>query len=110
MSIPDTALAAPQPPPGQRVKIDAKPLGRLRRHLKVAELDKAFPNNPVRAAAAMGVELTALNDVLASSWGVRLAMRTGVNTGELVIGEEAMLGPGQAWSTNRSACGSAPGW
>jgi len=62
-------------------------------------LDEYDALRAVRAAAAMGAELSALNDVLASSWGVRLAMRTGVNTGELVIGEEEEIFVGDAMNT-----------
>jgi class 3 adenylate cyclase/ketosteroid isomerase-like protein len=53
----------------------------------------------VRAAAAMGAELTRLNDDLERSWGVRLTMRTGVNTGELVIGAEEEIFVGDAMNT-----------
>jgi predicted ATPase/class 3 adenylate cyclase len=40
----------------------------------------------VRAAAGMQRALVALNDELDRTWGVRLANRTGVNTGEVVAG------------------------
>ena len=43
----------------------------------------------VRCAGAMVAALEELNDELERDWGVRLAMRTGVNTGELVIGQGA---------------------
>jgi class 3 adenylate cyclase len=62
-------------------------------------LDEYDALRAVRAAAAMGAELSTLNDDLASSWGVRLAMRTGVNTGELVIGEEEEIFVGDAMNT-----------
>ncbi len=45
----------------------------------------------VRSAAAMVAELDVLNDELERSWGVRLAMRTGVNTGELVVDDQGIL-------------------
>jgi class 3 adenylate cyclase len=41
----------------------------------------------VRAAAAMQAQLATLNDELERRWGVRLANRTGVNTGEVVAGD-----------------------
>ena len=41
----------------------------------------------VRAAAGMQAALEALNDELESVYGVRLANRTGVNTGEVVAGD-----------------------
>ena len=41
----------------------------------------------VRAAAEMQRALAALNDELERTWGVRLANRTGVNTGEVVAGD-----------------------
>jgi class 3 adenylate cyclase len=40
----------------------------------------------VRAAAEMRERLAALNNELDRLWGVRLRMRTGINTGELVVG------------------------
>lgn len=51
----------------------------------------------VRAAAEMQASLTALNEELERSWGVTLAMRTGVNTGEVLVGHrgagrEVMIG------------------
>ncbi len=45
----------------------------------------------VRAAAAMVVALDSLNDELERVWGVRLRMRTGVNTGELVVSDVGAL-------------------
>jgi predicted ATPase/class 3 adenylate cyclase len=47
----------------------------------------------VRAAMAMKERLAGLNDELEQRWGVGLANRTGVNTGELVAGE-AVAGHG----------------
>ncbi len=41
----------------------------------------------VRAAAEMKRRLAVLNDELETRWGVRLANRTGVNTGEVVAGD-----------------------
>jgi class 3 adenylate cyclase/tetratricopeptide (TPR) repeat protein len=51
----------------------------------------------VRAATDMRASLTALNDELERSWGVALAMRIGVNTGEVLVGHrgegrEVMIG------------------
>src|SRR5438874_3813815 len=48
----------------------------------------------VRAAHEMGRALSALNEELEREWGVRLAMRIGVNTGEVVTGQGR--GPGSA--------------
>jgi class 3 adenylate cyclase/ketosteroid isomerase-like protein len=45
----------------------------------------------VRCAGAMVADLELLNDELERVWGTRLAMRTGVNTGELVISSEGIL-------------------
>jgi predicted ATPase/class 3 adenylate cyclase len=46
----------------------------------------------VRAAAEMQASLTRVNEELHQRWGVRLANRTGVNTGEVVAGD---ITPGQ---------------
>jgi class 3 adenylate cyclase/tetratricopeptide (TPR) repeat protein len=51
----------------------------------------------VRAAAEMRTSLPRLNEELRRSWGVTLAMRTGVNTGEVLVedrsrGEELIIG------------------
>ena len=43
----------------------------------------------VRAAAETAVELEHLNAELEEAWGVRLQVRTGLNTGEVVAGEPA---------------------
>jgi len=43
----------------------------------------------VRAAWDMREALQALNDEIEGSWGTRLAIRTGVNTGEVVAGDPA---------------------
>ncbi len=45
----------------------------------------------VRCALAMVAELEVLNDELEQAWGVRLKMRTGVNTGELVVSSDGIL-------------------
>jgi class 3 adenylate cyclase/tetratricopeptide (TPR) repeat protein len=41
----------------------------------------------IRAAAELRLRLSDLNDELARDWGVRIAVRTGVNTGEVVAGD-----------------------
>lgn len=41
----------------------------------------------VRAAAAMRLALHGLNDEFESRWGVRIVIRTGVNTGEVIAGD-----------------------
>jgi class 3 adenylate cyclase/tetratricopeptide (TPR) repeat protein len=41
----------------------------------------------LRAAAELGDALAELNGELEAAWGVRLALRTGVNTGEVVVGD-----------------------
>jgi class 3 adenylate cyclase/tetratricopeptide (TPR) repeat protein len=41
----------------------------------------------VRTAAEMREELARLNEEFASSWGITMAVRTGVNTGEVLAGE-----------------------
>jgi class 3 adenylate cyclase/tetratricopeptide (TPR) repeat protein len=41
----------------------------------------------VRAAAELGDAIAGLNDELEACWGVRLALRSGVNTGEVVVGD-----------------------
>jgi class 3 adenylate cyclase/ketosteroid isomerase-like protein len=63
----------------------------------------------VRCATAMVADLAVLGAELERDWGVRLAMRTGVNTGELVIGEEGEL-VGDAMNTGaRLEQAAAPG-
>ena len=52
--------------------------------IPVAHEDDAV--RAVRAAAEMRVRLAELNDEFASSWGVTVAVRTGVNTGEVLKG------------------------
>ena len=57
----------------------------------VRELHEDDALRAVRAAAAMRDVLPGLNDELEPLWGVRLRMRTGVNTGELVVGADGEL-------------------
>ena len=57
----------------------------------VQELREDDAIRGVRAAAAMVRSLAALNQELAPRWGVRLQMRTAVNTGELVVSENGIL-------------------
>ncbi len=45
----------------------------------------------VRAAAEMRESLAGLNQELERSWGVQLQVRMGINTGEVVAGDAAML-------------------
>jgi class 3 adenylate cyclase/predicted ester cyclase len=64
----------------------------------------------VRAAAEMVAKLTQLNAELERSWGVCLAMRTAVNTGELVISEDQDLLVGDTMNTTaRLEQAAAPG-
>jgi class 3 adenylate cyclase len=51
----------------------------------------------VRGASKLGSALEELNAELEAAWGVRLALRTGVNTGEVVVsdavyGQEVVVG------------------
>jgi class 3 adenylate cyclase/ketosteroid isomerase-like protein len=57
----------------------------------VPELGEDDALRAVRAAAAMVSSLAELNDELGRRWGVRLRMRTGVNTGELVVSDDGIL-------------------
>jgi class 3 adenylate cyclase/tetratricopeptide (TPR) repeat protein len=50
----------------------------------------------VRAAVDMRAALEELNEELERDWGVRLATRTGVNTGQVVTGEGDSLATGDA--------------
>ncbi len=50
----------------------------------------------VRAAAAIRERMAALNEELAREYATRLAIRIGVNTGEVVIGAEDRLATGDA--------------
>jgi class 3 adenylate cyclase/tetratricopeptide (TPR) repeat protein len=53
-------------------------------------LPRAHEDDPlraVRAAAEMREKLRSLNNELAEQWGVTLANRTGINTGEVVVGD-----------------------
>ncbi|HZA84000.1 MAG TPA: adenylate/guanylate cyclase domain-containing protein, partial [Actinomycetes bacterium] len=56
--------------------------------IPVANEDDAL--RAVRAAAGLDDALRRLNDELARDWGVRLEVRTGVNTGEVVTGDPAI--------------------
>src|SRR5918992_1221091 len=49
-----------------------------------------------RAAAALRDAITSLNDDLAREYGTRLALRIGVNTGEVVTGTDERLATGDA--------------
>ncbi|HEY2959330.1 MAG TPA: AAA family ATPase [Actinomycetota bacterium] len=42
----------------------------------------------VRAASELDAALEELNHELEAAWGVRIALRTGVNTGEVVVGDD----------------------
>src|SRR5919106_4729998 len=44
----------------------------------------------VRAAAEMRLALSSLNDELEQRWGVRLSVRIGINSGEVVAGDARM--------------------
>jgi class 3 adenylate cyclase/tetratricopeptide (TPR) repeat protein len=50
----------------------------------------------VRAAAELHRRIVALNEELHRNWGARIAVRTGVNTGEVVAGDAAQ---GQSFAT-----------
>src|ERR671915_1900814 len=50
----------------------------------------------VRAAVELREELTALNDQLERAYGVRIGVRTGINTGEVIVGDPSQ---GQAFAT-----------
>ena len=50
----------------------------------------------VRAAAELRDELSGLNDELERGYGIRIGVRTGVNTGEVIAGDPAQ---GQAFAT-----------
>jgi class 3 adenylate cyclase len=64
----------------------------------------------MRCASDMVAELAALGEELQRSWGVRLRMRTGVNTGELVVSGDGEL-VGDAMNTAaRFEQAAAPGW
>src|SRR4029078_12009446 len=52
-------------------------------------LHEADALRAVRAAARMQTALLRLNDELDRGWGIRLANRTGVHTGEVVAGDPA---------------------
>ncbi len=57
----------------------------------VPELREDDALRAVRAAAGMVAALEELGDELEHGWGVRLQMRTAVNTGELVVSDEGIL-------------------
>ncbi len=57
----------------------------------VPELREDDALRAVRAAAGMVAALDELGDELELRWGVRLRMRTAVNTGELVVSDEGIL-------------------
>ena len=50
----------------------------------------------VRAAAELGLRVATLNEELERNWGAAIAVRTGVNTGEVVAGD---AGTGQSFAT-----------
>jgi class 3 adenylate cyclase/tetratricopeptide (TPR) repeat protein len=50
----------------------------------------------VRAAVELRDELRALNDQLERAYGIRIGVRTGINTGEVVVGDPSQ---GQAFAT-----------
>ena len=56
----------------------------------VPALHEDDPLRAVRAALELGSGLEALNAEIARGWGVRLAARTGVNTGEVVAGDGSL--------------------
>jgi class 3 adenylate cyclase/tetratricopeptide (TPR) repeat protein len=60
--------------------------------MAVFGLPRSHEDDPIRAARAaaeMGDELVVLNGELARRWGVTLTNRTGINTGEVVVGDPA---------------------
>ena len=81
----DTARAAIEGHDGQVVKLTGDGLMAVFGTPVVREDDAL---RAVRAAAAMGEGLRELNDALEHDWGVRLHLRTGVNTGEVVVDRE----------------------
>lgn len=50
----------------------------------------------VRAAAGLGEEIAVLNTELEAGFGVTVSVRTGVNTGQVVVGVEGRLATGDA--------------
>src|SRR6185437_5052918 len=50
----------------------------------------------VRAARDLARELEAVNDELEAAYGVRLAIRTGINTGEVAVGAGGVFASGDA--------------
>ena len=64
----------------------------------------------VRAADELRAGLGALNDELEHTYGTRLELRMGVNTGEVVTGTEERLATGDAGCTDRTGgCGLCAG-
>jgi class 3 adenylate cyclase len=55
----------------------------------VPTLHEDDPVRAVRAAVAMRERLGLLNRELEARWGVRLAGRIGINTGEVIAGDSA---------------------
>ena len=62
----------------------------------IPELHEDDALRAVRAASEMSEVLESLNDEFERDWGVRLAVRTGVNTGEVVAGDPSQ---GQSFAT-----------
>jgi class 3 adenylate cyclase len=53
----------------------------------IPRLDENDALRALRAAVELGDAIAELNGELEAAWGVRLALRTGVNTGEVVVGD-----------------------
>jgi class 3 adenylate cyclase/tetratricopeptide (TPR) repeat protein len=53
----------------------------------VPQLHEDDAERAVRAAVAMGHALATLNEELRVRWGVKIATRTGINTGEVIAGD-----------------------
>jgi class 3 adenylate cyclase/tetratricopeptide (TPR) repeat protein len=62
----------------------------------IPQLHEDDPLRAVRAASEMRRRLGDLNEELVRDWGVQIAARTGVNTGEVVAGD---AGQGQSFAT-----------
>ncbi len=63
----------------------------------------------VRCAAEMGLQVDLLNQELEERWGVRLQVRTGVNTGELVVDKAEILVGDMMNTAARLEQAAAPG-